>query len=169
MTVRYQRGPGGALHPGYVCSRDKTDHGIAQCQQLAGGCADAHVTGLLLAAMAPTALEVSLAAAEQIERQRTEVDRIWRQRLERADYAVDRARRQYRLAEPENRLVVRQLEADWEAALAERQRLGEEYDRFTAARPRILTRPNVRRSTPWPRIFPRSGTRPPPPTPTANS
>jgi len=139
MTVRYQRGPGGALHPGYVCSRDKTDHGIAQCQQLAGGCADAHVTGLLLDAMAPTALEVSLAAAEQIEQQRTEVDRIWRQRLERADYAVDRARRQYRLAEPENRLVARQLERDWEAALAERQRLGEEYDRFTAARPRTLT------------------------------
>src|SRR4029077_8330442 len=47
--------------------------------------------------------------------------------------------RQYQLAEPENRLVVRQLEKDWEAALAERQRLAEEYDRFTAARPRTLT------------------------------
>ena len=35
--------------------------------------------------------------------------------------------------------MVRQLERDWEAALAERQRLGEEYDRFTAARPRTLT------------------------------
>ena len=51
----------------------------------------------------------------------------------------DRARRQYQLAEPENRLVVRQLEKDWEAALAERQRLGEEYDRLAAARPRTLT------------------------------
>ena len=67
------------------------------------------------------------------------MDRIWRQRLERADFAADRARRQYQLAEPENRLVARQLEKDWEAALAERQRLGEEYDRFTAARPRTLT------------------------------
>ena len=67
------------------------------------------------------------------------MDRIWRQRLERADYDADRARRQYQLAEPENRLVVRQLEKDWEAALAERQRLGEEYDRFAAARPRTLT------------------------------
>ncbi len=34
---------------------------------------------------------------------------------------------------------MRQLERDWEAALAERQRLGEEYDRFAAARPRTLT------------------------------
>ena len=122
-----------------MCSRDKSDYGASQCQQLAGPCVDAHVTGLLLAAMAPAALEVSLAAAGQVQAQREQVDRIWRQRLERADYPAERARRQYQLAEPENRLVVRQLEKDWEAALAERQRLGEEYDRFTAARPRTLT------------------------------
>jgi DNA invertase Pin-like site-specific DNA recombinase len=139
MTVHYQRGPGGKLHPVYVCSRDKSDYAAGQCQQLAGPCVDTHVSGLLLAAMAPAALEVSLAAAEQVEGQRTQVDRIWRQRLERAELAADRARRQYQLAEPENRLVVRQLEKDWEAALAERQQLGEEYDRFTAARPRTLT------------------------------
>jgi Recombinase zinc beta ribbon domain/Recombinase len=139
MTVRYQRGPGGTLHPVYVCGRAKADYAASQCQQLAGSCVDAHVTGLLLAAVAPAALEVSLAAAGQAEAQRAQVDRIWRQRLERAGFAADRARRQYQLAEPENRLVVRQLEKDWEAALAERQRLGEEYDRFTAARPRTLT------------------------------
>jgi DNA invertase Pin-like site-specific DNA recombinase len=139
MTVRYQRGPGGKLHPVYVCGRAKADYAESQCQQLSGPCLDAHVTGLLLAAMAPAALEVSLAAAGQAGAQREQVDRIWRQRLERAELAADRARRQYQLAEPENRLVVRQLEKDWEAALAERQRLGEEYDRFTAARPRTLT------------------------------
>jgi hypothetical protein len=139
MTVRYQRGRGGKLHPVYVCSREKSDYGAGQCQQLAGSCVDAHVTGLLLAAVAPAALEVSLAAAGQAGAQRDQVDRIWRQRLERADFAAGRARRQYQLAEPENRLVVRQLEKDWEAALAERQQLGEEYDRFTAARPRTLT------------------------------
>jgi hypothetical protein len=139
MTVRYQYGPGGMLRPVYVCSRDNSDYAAGQCQQLAGSCVDVHVTDLLLAAMAPAALEVSLAAAGQVEGQRTQVDRIWRQRLERAELAADRARRQYQLAEPENRLVVRQLEKDWEAALAERQRLGEEYDRFTAVRPRTLT------------------------------
>jgi hypothetical protein len=139
MTVHYQRGAGGKLHPVYVCSRGKSDYAAGQCQQLAGPCADAHVTDLLLAAMAPAALEVSLAAAEQAGTQRAQVDRIWRQRLERAEFAADRARRQYQLAEPENRLVARQLEKDWETALAERQRLAEEYDRFTAARPRTLT------------------------------
>jgi hypothetical protein len=139
MTVHYQRGPGGRQQPVYVCAREKSDYGAGQCQQITGSCVDAHVTDLLLAAMAPAALEVSLAAAEQAGAQRAQVDRIWRQRLERAEFAADRACRQYQLAEPENRLVVRQLEKDWETALAGRQRLGEEYDRFTAARPRTLT------------------------------
>jgi hypothetical protein len=67
------------------------------------------------------------------------VDRIWRQRLERADYACDRARRQYQLAEPENRLVARQLEREWEAALAERAHLGEEYQRYQRQRPARLS------------------------------
>jgi len=139
MTVHYQRGAGGKLQPVYVCAREKTDYGGGQCQQLAGSCVDGYVTGLLLDALAPAALEVSLAAAEQAEAQRAHVDQIWRQRLERADFAADRARRQYQLTEPENRLVARQLEKDWETALADREHLGEEYDRFTASRPRTLT------------------------------
>ena len=139
MTVGYQRGAGGKLQPVYVCAREKSDYGGGQCQQLAGSCVDGYVTGLLLDALAPAALEVSLAAAGQAGARRAQVDRIWQQRLERAEFAADRARRQYQLTEPENRLVARQLEKDWEAALAERQRLGEEYDRFTASRPRTLT------------------------------
>jgi hypothetical protein len=94
---------------------------------------------LVLTVIAPASLELSLAAAEQVEHDRAAVDTIWRQRLERADYEVDRARRCYRLAEPENRLVARQLEHDWEQALAAREQLREQYTRFTAATPRILT------------------------------
>lgn len=139
MTVRYQRGTGGRLRPLYVCARNKTDYAEATCQSLAGGCVDEHVEQLMLTAMAPAALEVSLAAAEQVQAHREQVEKIWSQRLERADIAVARARRQYQLAEPENRLVVRQLEKDWEAALADRERLGRDHDRFAAARPRLLS------------------------------
>jgi hypothetical protein len=48
-------------------------------------------------------------------------------------------RRQYQLAEPENRLVVRQLETDWEEALAEAGRLEADYQRFTEEQPKTLT------------------------------
>ena len=97
MTVHYQHGPQGRLQPVYACDRDNVDHGGARCQRLAGSCVDAAVTALLLAAIAPATLEVSLSAAEQVEAGRKQVDRIWRQRLERAEFAAARARRQYQL------------------------------------------------------------------------
>src|SRR6266536_1385821 len=106
---------------------------------LAGACVDALVTQQVLAALAPAAVEVSLRAAEQVQAERAELERIWQQRLERAAISADRARRCYRLAEPEHRLVVRQLEADWETGLAAQQHLREDYDRFTRTRPRPLT------------------------------
>ena len=80
-----------------------------------------------------------MAAAAQAEDERAMLDRLWRQRLERARHAADRARRQYQLAEPENRLVARQLEADWESALAETALLEADYQRFAEEQPATLT------------------------------
>jgi DNA invertase Pin-like site-specific DNA recombinase len=139
MTVRYHL-RGQTTKPEYVCARQLTDYGQGRrCQALAGAGVDALVTRQVLAALAPAAVEVSLQAAQQLQAERAELERIWQQRLERAAIAAARARRCYRLAEPENRLVVRQLEADWEAALAAQQRLQEDYDRFTRTRPQPLT------------------------------
>jgi DNA invertase Pin-like site-specific DNA recombinase len=139
MTVRYHQ-RSGSTRPDYVCARQMTDYGTGnRCQALNGACVDAFVTAHVLAALAPAALQVSLRAAEQVLAERAELEKIWSQRLERAAVSVDRARRCYRLAEPENRLVVRQLEKDWEQALAAQQTLQEEYDRFTLTRPRTLT------------------------------
>jgi hypothetical protein len=139
MNVRYRSQVEGGYYA-YLCNWEAAHYGGQMCQQLVGDGLDDCVTQQLLTAITPAALELSLAAAEQVEADRAAVDAIWRQRLERADYQVDRARRCYRLAEPENRLVVRQLEADWEEALAAREQLGEQYNRFTAATPRTLTR-----------------------------
>ncbi|MFF4619210.1 recombinase family protein [Nonomuraea jabiensis] len=138
MIIQYHRRGDDALH-NYVCVREYADRGGPRCQQLAGPCVDAHVTERLLEMIAPAALEVSLHAAEQIESDRARLEKLWRQRLERAAYATDRARRQYQLAEPENRLVVRQLERDWEQALAELESLREDHDRFLAGRPLLLS------------------------------
>jgi hypothetical protein len=139
MTVRYHV-RGQATQPEYVCARQLTDYGAGQrCQALAGACVDTLVTQQVLAALTPAGVAVSLRAAEQVQAERAELDKLWAQRLERAQLDADRARRCYRLAEPENRLVVRRLEADWEAALAAQQQLREDYDRFTRTRPQPLT------------------------------
>src|SRR5262249_44455671 len=108
-------------------------------QHIAGPALDSYVTAQVLDAVAPAALEVSLAAAGQAEAERAMLDKLWRQKLERARYAAGRARRQYQLAEPENRLVTRQLERDWEAALAETDQLEAGYQRFRATQPLTLT------------------------------
>ena len=141
MSVRYHDGSGSARSAhGYVCAFYQVNYGTGgSCQHIAGPALDAYVTGQVLAAVAPAALEVSMAAAAQAEDERAALDKLRRQRLERARYAADRARRQYQLAEPENRLVTRQLEAEWESALAEAGRLEADYQRFTEEQPVTLT------------------------------
>ena len=138
MTVRYHDGSG-AAHS-YTCAFYKTNYGTGEgCQHIAGPALDSYITRKVLDAVAPAALEVSMAAAARAEDERATLDKLWRQRLERARYAAGRARRQYQLAEPENRLVTRQLEADWEAALAETTRLEADYQRFTEQQPATLS------------------------------
>ena len=141
MTVRYHDGShGGHAAHGYVCAFYQVNYGTGgPCQHIAGPALDAWVTGQVLQAVAPAAVEVSMAAAAQAEDERAMLGKLWRQRLERARYAAGRARRQYQLAEPENRLVIRQLEAAWEAALAETARLEADYQRFTEQQPETLT------------------------------
>jgi DNA invertase Pin-like site-specific DNA recombinase len=139
MSVRYHDPSARAGH-GYTCAFYPANYGTGdRCQHIAGPALDAYVTARVLDAIAPAALEVSMAAAAQAEDERAALDRHWRQRTERARYAADRARRQYQLADPENRLVTRQLEADWEAALAEAGRLETGYQRFAEQVPAVLS------------------------------
>ncbi len=139
MSVRYHTQRGHNL-PEYMCVREVTNYGADQiCQLLNAACVDAFVEQQVLAALTPAAVEVSLHAADQVVAERAELEKLWSQRLERAEYEADRARRCYHLAEPENRLVVRQLEKEWETALAAQQKLREDHECFTRTSPRVLT------------------------------
>lgn len=121
------------------CAGARAEYGGPSCRHLPGRCLDEFVTTKLLAALAPAAAEVSLRAAEQALTDRAAIEKIWRLRLERAQADVDRARRCYRLAEPENRLVVRALEKDWESALSTQQQLTEDWHRFSRTAPPTLS------------------------------
>lgn len=117
----------------YVCSSAMSSYGDPFCQSLKAAPLDALLASLVLEAMQPAAIEASLAVAANLEAERAALDRHWRQRLERAACAVERARRQYAAVEPENRLVARTLERDWEAALTDQARVEAEYERFKRA------------------------------------
>ncbi|MFI6803401.1 recombinase zinc beta ribbon domain-containing protein, partial [Streptosporangium canum] len=115
LQVVYETSKSGLIGR-YCCNRRRVTYGEPRCQQMPAAFLDHFVTGQVLSALAPAALELSIEASRHLEARLAEVDRIWRQRLERAEITADRAARCYRLAEPENRLVVRQLEKDWEQA-----------------------------------------------------
>lgn len=126
-------------NPRYVCDAQKQECGGPLCQSVTAAAIDRRIEELVLRAVEPAALELSLRAAERIEQDRERLHRHWRQTLERAEYEANRARRQYDAVDPENRLVARELERQWEQKLAERRRLEEEYARFQHEQPRHLT------------------------------
>src|SRR5581483_11919400 len=100
---------------------------------------DRLIGSLVLEAVRPAALDLSLRAAEQAGRDRDRLHAAWRQKVERTRYEADRARRQYDAAEPENRLVARELERRWEQALAGLRQVEDDYARFQAELPRAMT------------------------------
>jgi len=97
------------------------------------------VAAQVLAAAEPAALEASLAAVAEVERERAELTRHWQLRLERARQEGERAARQYHACEPENRLVARTLEHRWEEALRQQQQLEEEFARWQRSAPSRLS------------------------------
>jgi DNA invertase Pin-like site-specific DNA recombinase len=133
MMVRYG-GPGGVLR--YDCARGVADYAEPLCQTVPGRPLDELAAERILAAMAPGALEASLAALADVEQQREQLDEQWRKRLERARYEADRAARQYHAVEPENRLVGRELERRWEEALQSEQALRRDHETYVRERPK---------------------------------
>jgi DNA invertase Pin-like site-specific DNA recombinase len=123
----------------YSCSRAMVEYAEPVCQGLAGRVLDDWVAAQVLAALEPAALELSLAAADDVQQERARLHRNWQQQVERARYQAERAQRQYDAVEPENRLVVRELERRWEEALKEQRRLEEEYARFSRNQPEGLS------------------------------
>jgi DNA invertase Pin-like site-specific DNA recombinase len=136
MATAYTNGGHGLR---YACMREAVDYGAPLCQSLAGAPLDTLITRLVLEALEPAALELSLQVAEDLQAERERQRRHWQQRLERAHYDAERAQRQYQAVEPENRLVARTLEQLWEAALAAEAQLKADYGRFLNTAPTSLS------------------------------
>jgi DNA invertase Pin-like site-specific DNA recombinase len=137
MTVAY-RCAARSLHY-YVCCWEANQLARPRCQRLAGQTLDALVTTLVLEVLQPAALELSLAAAADLQVERQRCHDLWQQRLERARYEAAHAERQYQAVDPEHRLVARELERRWERSLLEHHQLEEQYDRFLNEQPLELS------------------------------
>jgi DNA invertase Pin-like site-specific DNA recombinase/transposase-like protein len=135
----YYDGPTKAT-PGYYCATGSLVNGRGVFHMRIGGIAvQTAVVEAFLAALAPAALQACLAAAQQLEDGHDAALAQWRREVERARYTAAKAERRYRAVDPDNRLVARGLETEWEHALAELASAETELARREAARPKTLS------------------------------
>ena len=125
---------------GYHCAGKTITNGRGvYCLSIGAVQVDQAVAQAALAALAPLGIEASLAAAERLEVDRDGALAQWRLAVERASYEAQRTERRYRAVDPDNRLVARGLEAEWEKALRELETAKVELARREQQRPRTLS------------------------------
>lgn len=106
------------IAPRYVCRSPKERLGEGQdCWSLAAPIVDHAVAELFLAAAQPPEVELSLAVAQSAQQQADVVDRQWKLRLDQVRYEAKLAERRYKAIDPDNRVVARTLEREWEEKL----------------------------------------------------
>lgn len=133
MQTVYHRG----AH--YLCNRRYVEGTVPRCYGLSAGVLDELVSQQVLRALEPAALELSLRAQADVERERQRLNKHWQQQLKRAHYDVELAERRYGAVDPQNRQVASTLEQRWEEALGKEREVREDYDRFLSQTPLSLS------------------------------
>ena len=126
--------------PGYHCPGKVLVEGRGvYCLNIGGVQIDKAVADAFIAALEPAKLTATLAAAERLEHDRETTFKQWRLDVERASYQASRAERRYRAVDPDNRLVARGLEREWEESLRALEVAKAELARRERERPRVLS------------------------------
>jgi DNA invertase Pin-like site-specific DNA recombinase len=120
MSIKYERN-GSVL---YECRLRQTSR---RCQNVRGRHVEPLVEEVVLGTLSREQLELAVSTLEKFAERARELDRQWSDRVEAARYEAERAARRYHRVEPENRLVARTLEREWNARLEELERLEKEY------------------------------------------
>jgi DNA invertase Pin-like site-specific DNA recombinase len=136
MQVGYS---GKTLVPNYSCVRGNQLYGTKRCQSVGGRRIERVVLDAAFEALRPAGIEATLRALEQTEGDHQARVHSAELELERAQIHAERARRQFDAWEPENRLVARTLEREWEQRLTEVRAAERAVAEVTAKHPDPLT------------------------------
>src|SRR5487761_294598 len=136
----FYRGPAKTV-PNYYCqgAADLVDGRGARHMDTGGQAIDAAVAAAFLAALAPAALDACLQAAGQLEHGHDTALDQHRRQAEQARYHAPGPGRRSRPVDPDNRLVARGLETEWNTALQQVADAEAELARRETARPKTLT------------------------------
>ena len=137
LKVYYQ---GKNSSPGYYCAANNIVEGRAKyCMRVGGVKIDKVVADAFLNAITPAAMDAILLAEKNIEAEHDAALNQWRLHIERLQYEADKAERRFQAVEPENRLVARTLENQWETCLHQLQAAKNEFEQCQRQRPEALT------------------------------
>ncbi|HKE25282.1 MAG TPA: recombinase family protein [Bryobacteraceae bacterium] len=126
--------------PGYHCAgKDLVNGRGVYCLNVGGTAIEPAVADAFLQAITPAAIEAMRFSVEQLRAHHDAALSQWRLEVERARYEAERAERRYKTVEPENRLVARGLETEWENRLRELAAAEAELRRREQQRPTTLT------------------------------
>ncbi len=123
----------------FTCDMSRNQWGDRQCQSFNARPLHELLERVLLIALSPASIELSLDATRQIEAERERLASHHRQTVERARYQSELARGRYESVDHRNRLVAAELERRWEAALLEQRAAEESLDRFLQQEPLRLS------------------------------
>ncbi len=132
--------------PGYHCAgKDLVNGRGVYCLNAGGMVIEQAVANAFLEAVTPAAIEATMLSVQQLQANRDAALSQWRLELERARYEAERAERRYRAVEPENRLVARGLETEWENRLRDLAAAETELRRRERQRPNPMGPEQLRR------------------------
>ncbi len=101
----------------YICVGDQMRGRTRPCFTFGGVRVDRAVSAQLLVAVEPEAVHAAIEAAKRAKRPADEVRNALARELEEAEYEARLAARRHQAVDPDKRLVARELEGRWEAAL----------------------------------------------------
>ena len=135
MSVSYS----GQSKERLTCEMSRNQWGEKQCQGFNARSLDGLVRSLLLQAVSPASIELSIQAFTKLDQDRNVVERHHKQSVERAEYESNLAYRRFEEVDPSNRLVTAELERRWEQSLRDKRTAEETLVRYRAQQQEKLT------------------------------
>jgi excisionase family DNA binding protein len=126
----------------YVCRGAFNQKALPSCITFGGIRVDQMVAKEVIDRLQPLGVEAALAAIDARGQERSEKKRQLEFALQQARYEAARARRQYDVVDPENRLVAGELERRWNEYLATVRTLEQEIDQLFTSDDQLLTEAN---------------------------
>ena len=123
-TVRYQQTKN---RPSQYQCRSNVPSPDAVCWDVSGKKIEQAVEKLFLDTVTDSKIDLALSVANETQKQISAIDRQWKLKKERLDYEARVAERRYKAIDPDNRIVARTLEREWEQSLREIEEAEQEY------------------------------------------